>query len=51
MMRDRDFGMIRLRAFGIYSFRVVDPVAFLKEVFELPHTLPLKALKGRLSAL
>lgn len=33
MMRDRDFGMIRLRAFGIYSFRVQDPVAFLKEVF------------------
>lgn len=33
MMRDRDFGMIRLRAFGIYSFRVADPVTFLKEVF------------------
>lgn len=31
MMRDADFGMIRLRAFGIYSFRVSDPVAFLKE--------------------
>ena len=33
MMRDAEFGMVRLRAFGIYSFRVVDPVAFLKEVF------------------
>ncbi len=33
MMRDAEFGMIRLRAFGIYSFRVSDPVAFLKEVF------------------
>ena len=33
MMRDAEFGMIRLRAFGIYSFRVGDPVAFLKEVF------------------
>ena len=32
MMRDQDFGVIRLRAFGIYSFRVVDPTAFLKEV-------------------
>ena len=33
MMRDAEFGMVRLRAFGIYSFRVGDPVAFLKEVF------------------
>ena len=33
MMRDAEFGMIRVRAFGIYSFRVSDPVKFLKEVF------------------
>lgn len=33
MMRDAEFGMIRLRAFGIYSFAVGDPVVFLKEVF------------------
>ena len=33
MMRDAEFGMIRLRAFGIYSFRVSDPETFLKEVF------------------
>lgn len=33
MMRDAEFGMIRIRAFGIYSFRVSDPTAFLKEVF------------------
>ena len=32
MMRDSDFGMVRLRAFGIYSIRVVDPAAFIKEV-------------------
>ena len=25
MMRDTDFGMVRLRAFGIYSIRVTDP--------------------------
>ena len=29
MMRDSEFGMIRLRAFGVYSFRVADPVALL----------------------
>lgn len=33
MMRDTEFGMIRLRAFGIYSFAVSDPKVFLKEVF------------------
>lgn len=32
MMRDEDFGMVRLRAFGIYSMRVADPRAFIKEV-------------------
>jgi membrane protease subunit (stomatin/prohibitin family) len=32
MMRDADFGMVRLRAFGIYSIRVADPRAFIKEI-------------------
>ena len=32
MMRDADFGMVRLRAFGIYSIRVTDPRAFIKEI-------------------
>jgi membrane protease subunit (stomatin/prohibitin family) len=32
MMRDTDFGMVRLRAFGIYSIRVNDPAAFIKEI-------------------
>jgi membrane protease subunit (stomatin/prohibitin family) len=32
MMRDSDFGMVRLRAFGIYSIRVSDPRAFIKEI-------------------
>jgi membrane protease subunit (stomatin/prohibitin family) len=32
MMRDTDFGMVRLRAFGIYSIRVNDPRAFIKEI-------------------
>ena len=32
MMRDADFGMVRLRAFGIYSMRVADPQAFIKDI-------------------
>ena len=33
MMRDADFGIVRLRAFGSYAVRVTDANAFLKEVF------------------
>jgi membrane protease subunit (stomatin/prohibitin family) len=32
MLRDAEFGMVRLRAFGAYAIRVVDPGKFLKEV-------------------
>jgi excisionase family DNA binding protein len=32
MIRDADFGIVRLRAYGTYDFRVVDPKRFLKEV-------------------
>ena len=32
MMRDTDFGIVRLRAFGTYDFRIVEPQRFLKEV-------------------
>jgi excisionase family DNA binding protein len=32
MVRDQDFGIVRVRAFGTYDFRIVDPPKFLKEV-------------------
>ncbi|MCO6509693.1 MAG: SPFH domain-containing protein [Aridibacter famidurans] len=32
MLRDNDFGIVRLRAFGAYSMRVADPSTFIKEV-------------------
>ena len=32
MMRDQDFGVVRLRAFGTFDFKVVNPQLFLKEV-------------------
>ena len=47
MMRDTDFGMIRLRAFGIYSFRVVDPIAFLKEVFGTSDLFTVEGVEGQ----
>jgi membrane protease subunit (stomatin/prohibitin family) len=32
MLRDADFGIVRLRAFGAYSLRVADPAQFIREV-------------------
>mgnify|MGYP003325528576 CR=1 FL=1 len=32
MLRDKDFGIVRLRAFGTYDFKIVEPRVFLKEV-------------------
>jgi excisionase family DNA binding protein len=32
MVRDKDFGIVRVRAFGTYDFRIIDPKKFLKEV-------------------
>src|SRR5262250_645914 len=32
LLRDADFGMVRLRAFGTYDFKVVEPKTFLREV-------------------
>ena len=32
MMRDKDFGIVRARAFGTFDFRIVDSKVFLKEV-------------------
>ncbi len=33
MMRDADFGNVRLRAFGMYSFKVKEPKTFMEQVF------------------
>jgi membrane protease subunit (stomatin/prohibitin family) len=32
MMRDRDFGMIRLRAFGTYAMRIADAKSFFEQI-------------------
>jgi excisionase family DNA binding protein len=41
MMRDQDFGIVRVRAFGTYDFRVVDVKKFLKEVAGSDHNFRL----------
>jgi excisionase family DNA binding protein len=37
MMRDADFGVVRLRSFGSFDFRIVDPSVFLREVAGTDH--------------
>lgn len=32
MLRDADFGIVRLRAFGAYSLRIADPSEFIKQI-------------------
>jgi membrane protease subunit (stomatin/prohibitin family) len=48
MMRDAEFGMIRLRAFGIYSFKVSDPKTFLKEVFGTSALFTVDGVEGQI---
>lgn len=48
MMRDPDFGMIRLRGYGIYSFKVKDPAVFLKEVFGTNESFDVKHIAEQL---
>ncbi|MFO1281993.1 MAG: SPFH domain-containing protein [Burkholderiales bacterium] len=52
MMRDADFGVVRLRAYGTYDFRIVDPPRFLKEVAGTDHHFRLDefadAMRSRL---
>lgn len=32
MLRDAEFGPVRVRAFGIYSFRITDPTEFIRQI-------------------
>ncbi|CAN5881369.1 SPFH domain-containing protein [soil metagenome] len=41
MLRDSDFGIVRLRAFGTYDFRIVDAKTFLREVAGSDHNFRL----------
>jgi len=41
MMRDNDLGIVRVRAFGTYDFRIIDAKLFLKEVAGSDHNFRL----------
>ncbi len=41
MLRDNDFGVVRVRAFGTYDFKIVEPQTFLREVAGSDHNFRL----------
>jgi membrane protease subunit (stomatin/prohibitin family) len=50
MMRDAEFGMIRIRMFGVYSFKVADPTIFLREVFGTSSLFTIDGITGQLKS-
>jgi len=50
-IRDKDFGAVRLRAFGNYSYRIVDPKLFHTEISGTREMYTVADLDGQLRAL
>ena len=47
-VRDGEFGIVQLRAFGMYSYRVSDPATFFLEVAGVCEEYRIAALEGQL---
>ncbi len=47
-IRDKDFGAVRMRAFGIYSYRIADAGLFYKEISGTRETYTVSDLDGQL---
>ena len=50
-IRDKDFGAVRLRAFGNYAFRIADPKLFHTEISGTRDVYPVGDLEGQLRGL
>lgn len=50
MMRDAEFGMIRIRAFGSFAFRVTNPAVFMKEVFGTSSLFTVEGVEGQIKS-
>jgi len=50
-IRDKDFGAVRLRAFGNYAYRITDPKAFYSEISGTRAAYPVADLEGQLRGL
>jgi membrane protease subunit (stomatin/prohibitin family) len=51
MLRDNDFGVVRLRAFGTYGIRVVEPGDFLKQVVGTDALFTTDEIDGQLRSM
>lgn len=51
MMRDREFGMVRLRAFGTYAVQVSDAQAFLRQLISTDPTFETYEIAAQLRAM
>ncbi len=47
-LRDSEFGMVRLRAFGVYSYQVADPAKFYREISGTRDVYTVDDLEGQL---
>ena len=50
-LRDKDFGTIRIRAYGTYSFKVSDPATFLRELFGTNSSFTTEDITGHLRSM
>jgi len=49
MLRDPEFGMVRLRAFGTYAIRVTDPQVFMREIVGTDNLFSTEEITQQLS--
>ena len=50
-IRDKDFGAVRLRAFGNYAYRIADPKLFHTEISGTRESYPTSDIEGQLRGL
>jgi len=48
MLRDAEFGPVRIRAFGVYSYRISDPAEFLRQVVGTDGLFTTDEINGQL---
>lgn len=48
MMRDAEFGPVRIRAYGVYSYRITDPGNFLKQIVGTDGLFTTDEINGQL---
>jgi len=48
MMRDAEFGPVRIRAYGIFSYRITDPATFLRQLVGTEGLFTTDEINGQL---